>query len=97
MLITAMNTPFYELLPEVSYKDHKLDNQVNFKGDDEGGQFDNCPPVAVSSNEVKGKFNSPRFFNIRYHQTVRHHFLDSRLLKHLIVPIQHLELEKEGL
>ena len=74
MLITAMNTPFYELLPEVSYKYHKLDNQVNFKGDEEGGQFDNCPPVAVSSNEVKGRFNSQTFFNIKEHQTVRYQF-----------------------
>jgi len=38
MLITAMNTPFYELLPE---------------GEEEEDEFANCPPTTLTTTEIK--------------------------------------------
>ena len=57
MLITAMNTPFYDLVPEVNSTLSYENILSNFylQGEEDPDDYSNCPPTTLTSTEFTGR------------------------------------------
>jgi hypothetical protein len=57
MLITAMNTPFYDLLPEVNSTKLIKNKSINLylQGEEDPDDYSNCPPTTLTSTEFTGR------------------------------------------